>query len=75
VTRTVTYRNHGDAPVTLDLTVAGDAALFAVSPARLTVPAGGTAEATVTADTRADRSQAAGSLTAAVILSAPPASA
>jgi hypothetical protein len=54
LTRTVTYRNHGDAPITLDLTVAGDAALFAVSPARLTVPADGTAEATVTADTRVD---------------------
>ncbi|MEJ3748660.1 S8 family serine peptidase [Actinomycetes bacterium KLBMP 9797] len=52
LSRTVTYRNHGGAPVTLDLAVAADAGLFAVSPARLTVPGGGTAEATVTADTR-----------------------
>ncbi|PZF91692.1 S8 family peptidase [Micromonospora deserti] len=60
LTRTVTYRNHGDAPVSLDLAVNAvdgsgaplDAALFAVSTARLTVPAGGTAQATVTADTR-----------------------
>ncbi|ELS57054.1 S8 family serine peptidase [Streptomyces viridochromogenes] len=64
VSRTLTYRNSGDRPVTLDLSLAdqidpaGKAApstgVFTVSPARLTVPAGGTAKATVTADTHAD---------------------
>ncbi|WP_128433650.1 S8 family serine peptidase [Streptomyces cyaneus] len=60
VTRTLTYRNDGSRPVTLDLdtTATGpdgqDAppGMVTVSPARLTVPAGGTAKATVTADTR-----------------------
>ncbi|MEU6225537.1 S8 family serine peptidase [Streptomyces sp. NPDC047042] len=64
VRRTLTYSNFSDRPVTLDLSMAdpvgpvgpGDrtasAALFSVSPARLTIPAGGTAKATVTADTR-----------------------
>ncbi|MCD9878430.1 S8 family peptidase [Streptomyces guryensis] len=58
--RTLTYRNSGTKPVTLDLAsdVTGPdggsapAGMFTVSPARLTVPAGGTAQATVTADTR-----------------------
>ncbi|WP_079072796.1 S8 family peptidase, partial [Streptomyces canus] len=58
--RTLTYRNSGTKPVTLDLTsdVTGPGGgsaptgMFTVSPARLTVPAGGTAQATVTADTR-----------------------
>ncbi|WP_406488484.1 S8 family serine peptidase [Streptomyces phaeochromogenes] len=60
VTKQVTYRNLGTEPVTLDLsvdalTVDGKpaAGMFAVSPAQLTVPAGGTANASVTADTRA----------------------
>ncbi|MFJ9565236.1 S8 family serine peptidase [Streptomyces fuscichromogenes] len=54
VDKTLSYRNTGTAPVTLDLTTATDAAdgMFTVSPARLTVPAGGTADTTVTADTR-----------------------
>ncbi|WP_329223538.1 S8 family serine peptidase [Streptomyces sp. NBC_01485] len=60
IARTLTYRNTGDKAVTLDLSASatgpdGKAAahgMFTVSPARLTVPAGGTAEATVTADTR-----------------------
>ncbi|NEA99041.1 S8 family peptidase [Streptomyces sp. SID13726] len=52
VTRTLTYRNTGAAPVTLSLTAAGTAGMFTVSPATLTVPAGGTATATATADTR-----------------------
>ncbi|WP_281291982.1 S8 family serine peptidase [Streptomyces tailanensis] len=59
-TRTLTYRNPGTNPLTLDLTAdatgpdGGNAptGMFTVSPARLTVPAGGTAQATVTADTR-----------------------
>ncbi|NUW39761.1 S8 family serine peptidase [Nonomuraea rhodomycinica] len=53
VTRTLTYRNHGDRPVTLTLEARAGAA-FTVTPRTLTVPAGGTAEATVTSDTRAD---------------------
>ncbi|MEV0805107.1 S8 family serine peptidase [Micromonospora sp. NPDC050200] len=59
VTRTVTYRNDGSASVTLDVaaTLAGpDGApapekMITVSPQRITVPAGGTAAATVTVDT------------------------
>ncbi|WP_369030191.1 S8 family serine peptidase [Streptomyces adonidis] len=60
-TKEVTYRNLGTEPVTLDLSV--DAlsvdgkpaaeGMFEVSPKRLTVPAGGEASASVTADTRA----------------------
>ncbi|MFF0015946.1 S8 family serine peptidase [Streptomyces sp. NPDC005374] len=60
VNRTLTYRNAGTRPVTLDLTTAGagpdgksaPTGMFTVSPARLTVPAGGTAQATATADPR-----------------------
>jgi subtilisin family serine protease len=60
VTRTLTYRNDGTRPITLDLGITttgpdGEPAptgMVTVSPARLTVPAGGTARATVTADTR-----------------------
>lgn len=59
-TQRLTYRNLGTAPVTLDLsvdayTVDGKPAaegMFAVSPRRVTVPAGGEASAEVTADTR-----------------------
>ncbi|MEU4718123.1 S8 family serine peptidase [Nonomuraea dietziae] len=62
ITRTLTYTNAGPAPVTLDLAVraldaAGrplDAALFSVSPRSVTVAAGGSAEVSVTADTRGD---------------------
>ncbi|HEU4422441.1 MAG TPA: S8 family serine peptidase, partial [Pilimelia sp.] len=58
--RTVTYHNHGAAPVTLALAVraAGPdgrpvpAGTFTVDPMRVTVPAGGTTTVTVTADTR-----------------------
>ncbi|MEU9781147.1 S8 family serine peptidase [Streptomyces phaeochromogenes] len=61
VTKQVTYRNLGTEPVTLDLSVdaltvdgkPAAAGMFAVSPGQLTVPAGGTANASVTADTRA----------------------
>jgi subtilisin family serine protease len=60
VTKTLTYRNDGTRPVTLDLTITATGpdgktppiGMVAVSPARLTVPAGGTTQATVTADTR-----------------------
>ncbi|MET8542583.1 S8 family serine peptidase, partial [Kitasatospora sp. NPDC004799] len=53
LTRTVEYRNDGPQPVTLELaaeTTAAPGGAFAVSPARLTVPAGGAAAATVTVD-------------------------
>lgn len=61
VTKEITYRNDGDRPVTLDLTAdalgddgkAAPEGMFAVTPQQLTVPAGGTATAAVTADTRA----------------------
>ncbi|MET7684562.1 S8 family serine peptidase [Streptomyces sp. NPDC005423] len=60
VTKNVTYRNTGTAPVTLDLATEayrndGKPAaegLFTVSPKQLTVPAGSEATATVTANTR-----------------------
>jgi subtilisin family serine protease len=59
--KTVTYHNSASAEISLDLQVqaAGPdgpapAALFTVSPAHVVVPAGGTAQVTVTADTRAD---------------------
>ena len=59
VARTVTYRNGGSSDVTLDLAVkaagpggvAAPAGMFASSVDRLTVPAGGRAQVTVTADT------------------------
>nr|WP_093612184.1 S8 family serine peptidase [Streptomyces indicus] len=62
VTKTLTYKNEGTADVTFDLTAGGKgpdgtpapAGMFTVSPARLTVPAGGTAEAAVTADTKVE---------------------
>ncbi|MFF5211597.1 S8 family serine peptidase [Streptosporangium sp. NPDC000396] len=62
VTRKVTYRNTGSAPVTLRLATRAidksgkplPASLFTVSPGTVTVPAGGEAEASVTADTRGD---------------------
>ena len=53
IERKLTYRNAGSEPVTLDLSVTevkpAANGLFSVSPAKLTIPAGGTAEATVTA--------------------------
>lgn len=62
VTRHITYRNDGDHPVTLDLTVtatgpAGSTApegMFTLSTTQLTVPAGGTADVDLTADTRVE---------------------
>ncbi|MCW3840960.1 S8 family serine peptidase [Micromonospora yasonensis] len=71
VNRTVTYANSGSEVVTLDLaaTMTGPdgrpAALGAVFPARVTVPAGGTATATVTADP--DDVPATGRYTGAVV--------
>ncbi|GAB7037369.1 S8 family serine peptidase [Catenuloplanes niger JCM 9533] len=55
ITRTVTYRNTGSAALELDLDLSGfPAGMAEVSPATLSVPAGGVATATVTADTRVD---------------------
>ncbi|NKE59578.1 S8 family peptidase [Lentzea sp. PSKA42] len=57
ITQKLTYRNNGTTPVTLDLSVAdvkpAANGLLSVLPSKLTIPAGGTADATVTADTRA----------------------
>ncbi|WP_433535602.1 S8 family serine peptidase [Micromonospora sp. CA-249363] len=60
VTRTVTWRNDGPAPITVDLSVEGagpggralPAGFFQLGVDHLTVPAGGTAATTVTTDTR-----------------------
>ncbi|MFE1292225.1 S8 family serine peptidase [Streptomyces sp. NPDC058751] len=60
VTKSLTYRNYGDLAVTLRLSAAGTdasgspapAGMFTVKDAELTVPAGGSATTTVTADTR-----------------------
>ena len=49
VTRTVSYRNDGTAPVVLDLAVSSvPAALVTLSTSRLEVPAGGSASVTLT---------------------------
>lgn len=74
-TRRLTYRNLGTEPVTLDLSVDAYAVdgkpaaegMFAVSPRRITVPAGGETQAEVTADTRAGTADGSfgGSVTAA----------
>ncbi|GAA3082670.1 hypothetical protein GCM10020254_28840 [Streptomyces goshikiensis] len=58
--RKITYRNLGGTPVTLDLAVTGSGpdgkpapgGFFTLGARRLTVPAGGTAETTLSADTR-----------------------
>ncbi|MGW6442130.1 S8 family peptidase [Lentzea sp. NPDC055074] len=50
LTKEITYSNAGSEPVTLDLSAETNGTLFSVSPAKLTIPAGGTAKATVTAD-------------------------
>ncbi|MFD0466916.1 S8 family serine peptidase [Nonomuraea thailandensis] len=47
--RTITYRNDGDAEVTLDLAVSGSTAATLSAP-RLTVPARGSAEVTLSID-------------------------
>ncbi len=67
VVREVTYRNAGKEPVTLDLTVdvtgpdgkPVPAGLLSVSPTKLTVPAGGEAKATITADTKVNAADGA----------------
>ncbi|MFS8103000.1 S8 family serine peptidase [Lentzea alba] len=67
IVREVTYRNAGKEPVTLDLTLdvtgpdgkPSPAGLFAVSPAKVTVPAGGEAKTTITADTKVNAADGA----------------
>ncbi|NEE01851.1 S8 family peptidase [Phytoactinopolyspora halotolerans] len=62
IAETLTYRNAGDQPVSLDLDVtafaddgsAAPEAMFSVAPAAVTVPAGGSADVVVTADTSID---------------------
>ncbi|MEU7904875.1 S8 family serine peptidase [Actinoplanes sp. NPDC049118] len=54
VTRTVTYRNGGAGPITLSLALTGDPGTFSLAATSVTVPAGGTATTTVTADTSGD---------------------
>ncbi len=62
VVREVTYRNSGTEPLALDLTTdvkgpdgkPSPAGLLTVSPTKITVPAGGEAKVTITADTRVD---------------------
>ncbi|MGW0754977.1 S8 family peptidase [Streptomyces sp. NPDC002814] len=73
-TKTVTYRNDGDRPLTLDLSTEaygedGKPAaegMFEVSPKQVTVPAGATATAQVTADSGASTADGSfgGALTA-----------
>jgi subtilisin family serine protease len=69
VTREVTYRNADTEAVTLDLGV--DAPTFTVRPASVTLPAGGAATVTVTADTRVPGPDGpvTGTLTGGVLLS------
>ncbi|MGW0424591.1 S8 family peptidase [Streptomyces sp. NPDC003015] len=77
LTRSVTYRNHGDSPVTLDLTAtatgpSGQTApegMFRLSASHLTVPAGGTASVDLTADTRTEAAD--GAYSGAVIATEP----
>ena len=56
VTKPVTYRNLGTAPVTLSLALSGDApaGMFTLGAASVTVPALGTAATTLTVDTSID---------------------
>jgi subtilisin family serine protease len=62
IVKTLTYTNSGTEPVTLDLAAdvtgpdgsAAPQGLVTLTPASLTVPAGGQASATVTADTKLD---------------------
>ncbi|WP_405091106.1 S8 family serine peptidase [Micromonospora sp. NBC_01392] len=60
ISRTVTYRNGGTTPLTLELSAgftgpggrSAPAGMLTLSASRLTVPAGGTAQVTVVVDTR-----------------------
>ncbi|AIR98248.1 S8 family serine peptidase [Streptomyces glaucescens] len=67
VTRTVTYANSGDEPVTLELSVRGADGVATLADATLTVPAHGTASTTVTGDgARAPAGNTSGRIVAAV---------
>jgi hypothetical protein len=76
ISRTVTYRNEGAEPLTLNFRLEakgpnGEAApsgMFTFSPATLSVPVGGSATATVTANTRANAADGlySGALIAAI---------
>nr|WP_221381541.1 S8 family serine peptidase [Actinoplanes polyasparticus] len=70
ISKTLTYRNSGTAAVALALTIEGGSGMFSVSPATLTVPAGGTATATAVADTRVEGTD--GYKTARVVASGSP---
>ncbi|TRV73903.1 S8 family serine peptidase [Streptomyces sp. 130] len=48
--RTITYRNDGDRDVTLDLTTGTDEDAYTLSASRLRLPAGSTADVTLTLD-------------------------
>jgi subtilisin family serine protease len=75
VVREVTYRNAGKDPVTLDLTLdvtgpdgkPAPTGLFTVSPTKVTVPAGGEAKTTITADTKVNAAD--GSYSGALVAS------
>ncbi|MCE6995060.1 S8 family serine peptidase [Saccharothrix sp. S26] len=67
-TKPLVYRNDGAQPVTLDLAVPAEHPVFSVSPTRVTVPAGGTAEVAVTGDARL--SGADGAYSASVVATA-----
>ena len=62
IAKTITYTNPGAEPATLDVTAemtgpdgnAAPAGMFTVSPAEVTVPAGGSAQVTMTTDTRVE---------------------
>nr|WP_073892034.1 S8 family serine peptidase [Saccharothrix sp. CB00851] len=81
VTKELTYRNNGTEPVTFPVTVEATgpdgepapAGMFTVSPAAVTVPAGGEATVSVTADTRAGTADGAfsGAVVAGDVLRTP----
>ncbi|MFG1607827.1 S8 family serine peptidase [Actinoplanes sp. NPDC049265] len=54
MTKSITYRNGGPADITLSLALRSDSDKFTLSATGVIVPAGGTAQVEVTADTRGD---------------------
>ncbi|MBB5808719.1 subtilisin family serine protease [Saccharothrix ecbatanensis] len=81
ITKELTYRNSGAAPVTFPVSVEAKgprgepapAGLFTVTPATVTVPAGGEATVSVTADTRVGTAEGAfsGAVIAGEVLRTP----
>jgi subtilisin family serine protease len=69
VTKTLTYRNSDTEPITLDLALRGATDTFTLAATSLTVPAGGSATTTVTADTRSGSTD--GLRTASIVATAP----